>query len=277
MKKLVTLMIAGALVALPCTTNLNAAQAATRAPAVAGSPGSAIVFVNGINNTFDDAIASLQVLKTQLNARDANNAYVYGNAYNATQGTFSDLWQVFKQKSVEGASPADFWRAIDSGTVPAGGMDAALQQKYIDILTKSETPELPDHLNQYRAYLQQNRKVVLVGHSQGTLYANFEMNLLITGPERAQGRISSVNVGNAARYLLPGSSYLTSSSDTVIGSLGLVQTVMPSNFSLGLHLFTDPLGHSFTKIYLNPSFSAARQILTQVSQQANSAAKAAVR
>ncbi len=275
MKKLVTLMIAGALVALPYSTSLRAAQTTAAATTATAAPGSAIVFVNGINNTFDDAIASLQVLKNELNARDTSNAYVYGNAYNATQGTFNDLWQVFKQKSVEGASPADFWRAIDGGTIPAGGMDAALQQKYIDILTKSEIPELPDHLNQYRTYLQQSRKVVLVGHSQGTLYANFEMNLLITGPERAQGKISSVNVGNAARYLLPGSSYLTSSSDTVIGSLGLVQTVLPSNFSLGMHLLTDPLGHSFTKIYMNESFAAAKQILTQVSQQAGGVVTAA--
>ncbi|AIO65470.1 hypothetical protein [Burkholderia oklahomensis] len=270
-----TLMIAGALVALPYSTSLRAAQTTAAATTATAAPGSAIVFVNGINNTFDDAIASLQVLKNELNARDTSNAYVYGNAYNATQGTFNDLWQVFKQKSVEGASPADFWRAIDGGTIPAGGMDAALQQKYIDILTKSEIPELPDHLNQYRTYLQQSRKVVLVGHSQGTLYANFEMNLLITGPERAQGKISSVNVGNAARYLLPGSSYLTSSSDTVIGSLGLVQTVLPSNFSLGMHLLTDPLGHSFTKIYMNESFAAAKQILTQVSQQAGGVVTAA--
>lgn len=272
MKKLVTLMIAGALVSLPYSTSLSAAQTTAAATA---APGSAIVFVNGINNTFDDAIASLQVLKNELNARNTSNAYVYGNAYNATQGTFNDLWQVFMQKSVEGTSPADFWRAIDGGTIPAGGMDTALQQKYIDILTKSEIPELPDHLNQYRTYLQQNRKVVLVGHSQGSLYANFEMNLLITGPERAQGKISSVNVGNAARYLLPGSSYLTSSSDMVIGSLGLVQTVLPSNFSLGMHLFTDPLGHSFTKIYMNQSFTAARQILMQVLQQAGSTVTAA--
>ncbi|AOJ03148.1 hypothetical protein WS70_16010 [Burkholderia mayonis] len=267
-----TLMIAGALVSLPYSTSLSAAQTTAAATA---APGSAIVFVNGINNTFDDAIASLQVLKNELNARNTSNAYVYGNAYNATQGTFKDLWQVFMQKSVEGTSPADFWRAIDGGTIPAGSMDTALQQKYIDILTKSEIPELPDHLNQYRTYLQQNRKVVLVGHSQGSLYANFEMNLLITGPERAQGKISSVNVGNAARYLLPGSSYLTSSSDMVIGSLGLVQTVLPSNFSLGMHLFTDPLGHSFTKIYMNQSFTAARQILMQVLQQAGSTVTAA--
>ncbi|WP_323119616.1 hypothetical protein [Burkholderia alba] len=270
MKKFAAALLASSMLALPYSTPLRAAPAAA-----SSAPGSAIVFVNGINNTFDDAIASLQVLKNELNARDVNNAYVYGNAYNATQGTFSDLWQVFKQKSVEGSSPADFWRAVDGNGLPASGMDAALQQKYIDILTKNDVPELPDHLNKYRAYLQQNRKVVLVGHSQGSLYANFEINLLVTGPDRAQGRISTVNVGNAARYQLPGSSYLTSTSDAVIKSLGAVQTVLPANFSLGLHLLTDPLGHSFTKIYLNDSFASAGQILKQVSQQAQNVTLAA--
>ncbi|MCM2493719.1 hypothetical protein EFP18_10690 [Burkholderia glumae] len=271
MKKLASLMMCGSLLALPYSLPLNAAPAV----AAAAPSNAAIVFVNGINNTFDDAVANLQVLKTQLNARNANNAYVYGNAYNATQGAFSDLYQVFKQKAVEGSSPADFWRAVDGDSLPASGMDAALEQKYIDILTKNEVPELPDHLNQYRAYLKQKRGIVLVGHSQGSLYANFETNVLITGPEHAQGRISTVNVGNAARYLLPGSSYLTSSSDAVIGSLGLVQTVLPANFSMGVHLLTDPAGHSFSKIYMNPSFGSASQILTQVSQQANSASAAA--
>ncbi|MGZ7174158.1 hypothetical protein ACXKTX_11070 [Burkholderia gladioli] len=274
MRKPANLMIAASLLALPYCLPLNAATVAS-ANAAAAPSNTAIVFVNGINNSFDDAVASLQILKTQLNARNAGNAYVYGNAYNATQGTFSDLYQVFKQKAIEGSSPGDFWRAIDGGSIPAGGMDAALEQKYIDILAQNQVPELPDHLNQYRAYLKQNRKVVLVGHSQGSLYANFETNVLVTGPEKAQGRISTVNVGNAARYLLPGSSYLTSSSDAVIGSLGLVQTVMPSNFSLGLHPISDPLGHSFAKIYMNASYGAAGQILTQVSQQANAAAAVA--
>ncbi|ATF84165.1 MULTISPECIES: hypothetical protein [Burkholderia] len=276
MRKPASLMIAASLLALPYSVPLNAATVASAIAAAAPS-NTAIVFVNGINNSFDDAVASLQILKTQLNARNAGNAYVYGNAYNATQGTFSDLYQVFKQKAIEGSSPGDFWRAIDGGSIPAGGMDAALEQKYIDILAQNQVPELPDHLNQYRAYLKQNRKVVLVGHSQGSLYANFETNVLVTGPEKAQGRISTVNVGNAARYLLPGSSYLTSSSDAVIGSLGLVQTVMPSNFSLGLHPISDPLGHSFAKIYMNASYGAAGQILTQVSQQANAAAAVAAR
>jgi hypothetical protein len=267
MKKFAAAFLASSLLALSCPTPLHAASAA--------APGSAIVFVNGINNTFDDAVASLQVLKNEMNARDTGNAYVYANAYNATQGTFSDIYQVFKQKAVEGSSPSDFWRAVDGNGLPSSGMDAALQQKYIDILTKNDIPELPDHLSKYRAYLQQNRKIVLVGHSQGSLYANFEINLLITGPDRAQGRISTVNVGNATRYQLPGSSYLTSSSDAVIKGLSLVQTVLPANFSLGLHMLTDPLGHSFPKIYMNESFSAASQILTQVSQQARSTALAA--
>ena len=255
MKRLATIVFAGSLLAAPLS-------------AISAAPGSAIVFVNGINTTFDDAVANLQVLKTQLNARDKSNTYLYGNAYNATQGFFSDVYQVFKQKAVEGSSPADFWRAIDGNSLPASGMNAALEQKYIDILTKNDIPELPDHLNQYRNYLKAQRKVVLVGHSQGTLYTNFEINLLVTGPDQAQGKISAVNVGNAARYQLPGSTYLTSHSDTVIVALSLVQTVLPANYSIGWHPLSDALGHSFSKIYMNTSYSAAGQILQQVSQQA---------
>ncbi|MET5013522.1 hypothetical protein AAHH80_41905, partial [Burkholderia pseudomallei] len=75
---------------------------------------------------------------------------------------------------------------------------------------------------QYRADLQQIRMVVRVGHSQGPRYAKFVMILLITGRERAHGRKSSVNFGIGSLYLLQGSIYLTSSSDSVIGSLGLV-------------------------------------------------------
>ena len=255
MKRLATIVFAGSLLAAPLS-------------AISAAPGSAIVFVNGINTTFDDAVANLQVLKTQLNARDKSNTYLYGNAYNATQGFFSDVYQVFKQKAVECSSPADFWRAIDGNSLPASGMNAALEQKYIDILTKNDIPELPDHLNQYRNYLKAQRKVVLVGHSQGTLYTNFEINLLVTGPDQAQGKISAVNVGNAARYQLPGSTYLTSHSDTVIGALSLVQTVLPANYSIGWHPLSDALGHSFSKIYMNTSYSAAGQILQQVSQQA---------
>ncbi|TAM31181.1 MAG: hypothetical protein EPN59_05700 [Paraburkholderia sp.] len=255
MKSPVTVLLASALL-----TPLSAISATP--------PGSAIVFVNGINNTFDDAVANLQIVKKQLNARDKNNAYVYGNAYNATQGFFTDVKSVFKQKAREGSSPADFWRAIDGGSLPASGMNAELQKKYIAILARSDVPELPDHLRKYRGYLNDKRKVVLIGHSQGSLYANFEINLLVTGPDKAQGAISAVNVGSATRYQLPGSSYLTSSSDGVIGALRLVQTVLPENFSMGWHPLSDVMGHSFSKIYMNKSYGAANQILQKVSQQA---------
>ncbi len=90
MRKPASLMIAGSLLALPYSLPLNAATVAS-ATAAAAPSNTAIVFVNGINNSFDDAVANLQILKTQLNARNAGNAYVYGNAYNATQGAPSAI------------------------------------------------------------------------------------------------------------------------------------------------------------------------------------------
>jgi hypothetical protein len=256
MKKVIVLLLTGSLATL--------LHATTPQPA----PAPAIVYVNGVGNTFDKAVASLQVLKNKLNSRDTDKAYMYGNAYNATEGAFLDVRQVFGTKAIEGSTPADFWRAIDGDTLPAGGMDAALQRKYIDILAANHIPELPGHLGKYRAFLKQKRQIVLVAHSQGSLYANFAINLLVTGPDQAQGKISTVNVGNAARYQLPGSSYVTSDSDTVINLLRAVTEVLPANYSVRNRPSADSLGHSFVKTYLNAKLPLAEEILKQVSLQA---------
>jgi len=263
-KKRATTLLTGALIAAYGFPS----QAGTEG---ASTPASAIVYANGALSTFDDAIANLQILKRELGAHDKTVTYVYGNAYNASSNVFRDLWQVFQQKSLEGSSAADFWRALDGKGLPEEGMNAELQQKYVDLLADSNVPELPEHLDKYRAYLKEQRRVVVVGHSQGSLYANFAVNLLATGPEKAQGRISAVNVGSATRYQLPGSSYLTSTSDYTIRMLGRLSPVLPANFSMSRQFRSDPAGHSFSRIYMNKRFGAANQILRQISQQAASA------
>lgn len=262
-KRVATTLLAGALIA--------AYGFPAQAQTAASTPTSAIVYANGANSTFDDAIADLQILKRELGAHDKTVTYVYGNAYNASSNIFRDLWQVFRQKSLEGSSAADFWRALDGKGLPEEGMNAELQQKYVDLLADNNVPELLEHLDKYRAYLKEQRRIVVVGHSQGSLYANFAVNLLATGPEKAQGRISAVNVGSATRYQLPGSSYLTSTSDYTIRMLGRLSPVLPANFSMSRQFWTDPTGHSFSRIYMNRRFGAANQILRQISQQAASA------
>lgn len=229
---------------------------------------SAVVYVNGINNTFDDAVASMQLLKSGMKDRQLDQGYVYGNAYNASNGFFADLKQVFGQKKQESQGARDFWLMVDGGAQP-GWMSQAVVDGYVKALSSEQKmTELADHLAMYRRYLGEQRKVVMVAHSQGNLYANIEQNLLVSGPERAQGRVTTVGVASPAQYLLPQSSYVTSSWDQVINGLRLVKPVLPSNASIGFHPLSDVMGHSFARIYINRSYATAGQILQRVGQQA---------
>jgi hypothetical protein len=228
----------------------------------------AVVFVNGIQNTFDDSVASMLVLKGNMKAKKLDKDFVYGNAYNASNGFFSDMWQVFQQKNNETQDAKDFWRMLDGGAAQAGWMSQAIYDKYLNAFSTSSMPELPEHLKVYRQYLAEGRKLVLVAHSQGNLYANAEQNLLISGPNSAQGKVSSVGVASPAQYLMPGSSYITSSWDQVISGLRLIKKALPSNISIGFHPTQDTMGHSFVKIYMNTEYPAAEQVLSKVSLQA---------
>ena len=248
------------------------ALAATLLLAIAGSvhaAPSAVVFVNGIQNSFDDAIASLQVLKGSLQARQLDKGYVYGNAYNATYGFFADMQQVFQQKHHEQHSARDFWRYVDGGAARPGWMSQAMMDGYIKTLgSGQQMHELPDHVGMYRRYLGEGRKVVLVAHSQGNLYANVGQNLLVSGPDKAVGKVMTVGVASPAQYVLPRSTYVTSQDDFVINALRLVAKVLPANARVGFQPFNDLMGHSFTKIYLNKDYAVSSTILRQVSQKA---------
>lgn len=117
---------------------------------------SAIVFVNGIQNSFDDSVASMQVLKSNMKAKKLDKNYVYGNAYNASNGFFSDMWQVFQQKKNESQDAKDFWRLIDGGSAKAGWMNQAIYDKYLNAFSTSSMPELPEHLKSTASIWRRN-------------------------------------------------------------------------------------------------------------------------
>lgn len=234
--------------------------------AMASVKETAVVFVNGMNNSFDDAIANTQVLKQRIGQNGSGRGFVYGNAYNATNGFFQDLWQVFKQKGQEGDA-SGFWRLLDGGQVQPGWMSEALRDRYVAELKKSVAPELPEHLKYYRQHLGAERKLVLVAHSQGNLYANISHNILIGESKTAVDKVSTVAVASPASRLIPGATYLTSSADTVIGALRLVQSVLPSNRDLGFHPFKDFLGHSFAKIYMDNGLDGVRPIVREIDRR----------
>ena len=77
------------------------------------------------------------------------------------------------------------------------------------------------------------RSAILPGN--GRCLADFVppcCGLLVGGPEKALGKVVTVGVASPAQYVLPQSSYVTSSWDQVINGLRVVKNVLPANASI---------------------------------------------
>ncbi|MFA6145758.1 MAG: DUF2341 domain-containing protein [Patescibacteria group bacterium] len=99
------------------------------------------------------------------------------------------------------------------------------------------------------------KKILLVGHSQGTFYTNELYNYLINNgiPEES---IGVYNVATPADFVAGNGKYLTSQNDKVVNNVRnvakniKVKQPLPQNINIPLNEQNDPNGHSFSKVYL---------------------------
>jgi len=181
--------------------------------------GYTVVFVNGIFNTREQAENSQfklqQKLKTKLNGESLTVRLGYNPSHLAGLG---DLAQLAVQSF--GTSISTFDR------------DTILLQIHPEVTT---------------------RKLLLVGHSQGTLYANDMYGYLAANGE-PKGAVGVYNVATPANYVAGGGTYLTSEYDSLIalyadyvkragGLLPLAPNFIADGSSVGN-------GHSFIDNYL---------------------------
>ncbi len=120
------------------------------------------------------------------------------------------------------------------------------------------------------------RKVLLVGHSQGTFYTNAAYDYL-TGHGVAKESIAVYNIATPADRVLGGGNYLTSSTDKVISSIvaGLasvssVRKPLPANIDLALSADeqnSSTGGHSLGGVYLT---SAPDRVVADMQGEINS-------
>lgn len=236
---------------------------------VAAAP-AAIIHVNGIQTTLETATASMLLLKDRVQQRANASNYIYGIAYNATAGFMADLLELYRQKTHEETDARSFWRLIDHDLLPGKWMTEAEFGDYLArFIQENIYPDMGEHLAIYHQYLAESRKIVFVAHSQGNMYANAEVNMLISGPDDAGGKVSVVGIASPARYVLPGSHYVTSSWDNVINVLRSLYPVLPANINLGFQPFHDWSGHSFVKSYMDTSLPAHERIVDAVIRQAS--------
>ncbi len=133
----------------------------------------------------------------------------------------------------------------------AGAMDLVdvVAQAVID---KNDDYDMDEILNDASKKVK-TKKVLLVGHSQGTFYTN---NLYDSVTSKKVGvspkSIGVYNVATPADRVAGEGKYLTSDTDTVINSTKLKILIAPlaPNIHIPLKSGDDPKGHSFSDVYL---------------------------
>ncbi len=196
------------------------------AVAACQADGYEVVYINGVRTTNGDASTDLERFVSD-----------YSSAPTALQGT--DFTVGYNPTAWAGL--ADIGESIIQSSEPRVLEDTDLQTMLTELHTKI-----------------QHRRVLLVGHSQGTFYANAVHDFLIAHGMEA-GAVAVYNIATPAYYVAGDGKYLTSSNDKVINFVRDMQAgkglfvALPPNITLGIPQDeqSDPFGgHYFLQDYL---------------------------
>ncbi|WP_153101356.1 hypothetical protein [Paraburkholderia hayleyella] len=190
---------------------------------------------------------------------------------NPTEGFLKDLVRVLKQKLAEdpGLSWDLFVRYLlktDSAISPAVAQSI---EDEIERIRKEKTGVLKQQFEAENNYIDKSvnkhvalykklvmnegKSVLIVGHSQGNLYANAGHKQFYAQTHLKNRSLGVVGVASPANYVAGGGEYITSTTDMVISMLRLFVSpkTLPGNIDLPFKV-TQPMGHSFVGVYVDP-------------------------
>ena len=199
----------------------------------------AIYFVNGVWNTWDQAWESLNKLKNayeeQLKVSYPDEKFEFKLAYNHHDGKVRDLIEVIGQKLTEAEDPTtNKWTAAQYYILymAANVVDAFLPSVATEAIKSYLASRLTDavdvaaHIALYQEELKSGKRVLLIAHSQGNMFANGAMSALMGTYGKS---IGNIGVASPAAYIVNESVYYTAYDDQVINALRLLMTVLPAN------------------------------------------------
>ena len=255
-----------------CRFSLSGSEAGTPASsnvdAAAACPTSdkkvSVFFVNGVLNTPDDAEGSRSRLEVLLSstlpaARFAEVEVVL--AYNESHGVLQDGWEATRQLIDNNFS--QYIRFILGLDYPLAPFQVALilVATQVDSEGLANSPDITDHLRLYRSAVFEGRKVILVAHSQGNLFANSAYRRLTSDEKDATGIVA---IATPDTHVEDGRPYTTLSKDLVIRALPFA---LPANTSNDIGFFgflADWTGHRFAESYLVPGSNSRTRILSHI-------------
>ena len=220
-----------------------------------------IYYANGMRNNTDDIIENFSELVNLVgklpDTRD------FGFAINKTEGLLLDLYQTFKQKANESPereySSDKFWTWTRNLTIAPTWFKKEYKQylsRFTDAFVRAD-PDLAIQVRDYIRDLKQGKKVVIVAHSQGNLYANnayryIQNHSIYSKYKNSIGIVGIGTVSNQVADQIPYNGryeyYVLNGADGVVNLLRNFYQVLPptdTRYTKG-----DGLNHSFKYSYL---------------------------
>lgn len=235
-----------------------------------------IYFVNGVWNSLAQARDGRNLIKAAykqtLETQYSDQKFEFKLAYNYSAGKVRDLIEVIGQKLNEINDPdasqltaAQYYnlymtaKAFDEVVpISANPLTTTIEEYLAGRITDSVNAA--SHIQKYQTDLQEGKRVLLIAHSQGNLFANQAVSSLMNSYSSSIGMIG---VASPAAVTYNNSTYYTAHDDRVIDALRLLYTVLPSNIENDPGIFNDPRdfsNHQFKESYFASGIASRSKI-----------------
>lgn len=247
------------------------------------SPTITVFHVNGVNNTFADALNNVNNLRMVSNIN--SKVVAWDLLYNSTHGLLtSDLWEVMKMKKQEAKSMTigdyvfnymnRFKLDYPEGSPEYKRLEEKAKQIYHDDADEGGK-NLPDLINQFKAKVTNLNKetsyILFIPHSQGNQYVNQLWTYLVNKENFQKSHLAVFGIASPTDHMegtvkpiTPNDQvgYYTADNDYIINSLAALlhfipETTPPMKGNMHLNTCDDKLCHNLVSSYLTDKTSRA--------------------
>ena len=226
-----------------------------------------VFYGNGMFNNQIDVTDSYKTLESLMRSNGglSEDEWTFDISYNHDEKIFS-LFQVFRQR--QGESVSTFWRWMNGlWLAPEWFQDKALDMAArVDQAQAARDADLRSHIQRYKTLLMEGSRVLVVGHSQGNLYANSAYtNLAYDENNLPMDAFGIVAVATPSGRVAGGGPYITRDDDLVINSVRIFYPGTLDGNITNSNTSSDWKNHSFIDAYLDGDQSGPMIINTALS------------